>query len=350
MYVVIVARNELLLDDTSIAFVAAAFAGTTFFSHYLFGRASDYYGRRIFLFIGLFASAVTFLLQIFMFDFWSFLFLRVLTGICIGIFPAALIAYVHESRRRLGGFSSFGAIGWLVGMVLSGIIAQFLFLRSVFILSSIMFIFAFLIALKLPVIKHKPIKVPLFPRKLLKKNLAVYLSVLIRHSGANLMWVFWPLYLQSLGANLLWIGLITAINAGAQAVVMYFIIDKIDCRRSIYIGLFLSGITFLSFAMAQDYKQLIPTQVLLGMSWSFMYVGSIIYLNKYNRARGTAIGLLTSMMNLSSIIGSISALFLITILDDYRLIIICAAVMAFFALIIFAVLIKNDENQLEIRV
>jgi DHA1 family quinolone resistance protein-like MFS transporter len=345
MYIVVVAKNELGLDDTSIAYVAAMFAATTFFSNYLFGRASDYYGRRIFLFIGLSASAVAFLLQIFIFDFWSYLGFRVLTGVCIGIFPAALIAYVHESKRKLGSFSSFGAMGWLVGMIISGVIAQYLFLRSVFLLSSIMFFMAFLISFKLPPIKHKPIRVPLFPKKILKKNLAIYLGVLIRHSGANLMWVFWPLYLQTLGANLLWIGLITAINAISQTVMMYFIIDRIDCKKSIYLGLFLSGATFLSFAFAQNYIQLLPSQIFLGMSWSFMYVGAIIYLNKYNEERGTATGILTSILNLSSLIGSIFAVFLIALFGDYRWIIVCASIMAFTGLVVFSILNRSDDSK-----
>lgn len=347
MFVVVVGRNELGIDDNGIAYVAAIFAASMFFSNYLFGRASDFYGRKMFLLFGLSASAIAFLIQMFMFNFWSYLGFRLLTGICLGIYPAALIAYVHESKGKLGNFSSYGAIGWLIGMIISGIIAQYLFLRSVFILSSLMFILAFLISLRLPPVKHIPIRAPLFPKKLLKKNKAVYLSIMIRHSGANLMWVFWPLFLQSLGANLLWIGIITAINATSQAVIMYFIVDKIDCKKSIYIGLFLSGVTFLSFALAKNYIQLLPTQIFLGMSFAFMYVGAIIYLNKFNEERGTATGLLTSILNLSSIIGSICAVFLIAIFGDYRWIIICAAIMAFSAFVVYAILIKYDKNQCE---
>ena len=349
MYVVLVARNELGIDDNGIAYVAALFAASMIFSNYLFGRASDYYGRRLFLLIGLAISAITFLIQLFMNDFWSYLGFRLLTGISLGIYPGALIAYVHESKRKLGNFSSYGAMGWLVGMISAGILAQYFFLRSVFILSSSMFILAFIIALGLPPIKHTPIKVPLFPKKLLKKNIAIYLSILVRHSGANLMWVFWPLFLQSLGADLLWIGIITAINAISQAIIMYFIVDKIDCRLSIHIGLFLSGATFLSFALAQNYIQLLPTQVFLGMSFAFMYVGAIIYLNKYNVERGTATGLLNSIFNLSSLIGSVFAVLLIAIFGDYRVIIICAAIMAFIGFVVYAILIKSDKNHSKVE-
>ena len=345
MFVVVVAKNELNLDDTSIAIVAAAFAATTFFSNYIFGRASDYYGRRLFLWLGLIICALTFLIQIFMFDFWSYLGIRMLTGVALGIYPAALIAYVHESKGKLGNFSAYGAVGWVVAMMIAGIIAEVFFLRSVFIFSSLLFLISFLISLKLPTLDHKPITVPLFPKNILKKNLAIYLGIMIRHSGANLMWVFWPLYLQSLGADYIWIGIITGINAVSQAMIMYFVVDRIDCKRSIYIGLFLSGITFLSFAIAQDYIQLLPTQIFLGMSFAFMYVGALIYLNQFNIERGTATGILGSILNISAIIGSLFAVFLIAILGEYRWIMVCAAIMAFTGLAVFSILIKKDKNK-----
>lgn len=335
------AREELGIGDTEIAIVAAIFAATMFISSYYFGRASDFYGRRIFLYIGLIACSITFFLQIFIWDFWSYLIFRVLTGICMGIFPAALIAYVHESKRKLGSFSSFGALGWLMGMIVSGVIAYYLFLRSVFIFSSLLFIIAFIIALKLPSIKHIPIEVPLFPKHIIKKNLAVYLGLLIRHSGAHMMWVFWPLYLLSLGANFFWVGIIQSINAVTQFLVMFFISDRIKSDKSILIGLLLSGLTFLSFTLAQDYIQLLPTQVFLGMSWAFMYVGAIRYVNERSEERGTATGILNSVISISSVIGSMLAILIIYLVGDYRWVILAAAAMAFTGLIVFSIFNKK---------
>lgn len=345
IFIVILAKDDLGLSNNAIAYAAAMFAATNFMASYIFGRASDYYGRRIFLYVGLIASSITFLLQIVIWDFWSFLLIRFLTGLCMGIFPAALIAYVHESKRRLGTFISFGALGWLMGMLVSGIIAHYLFLNSVFIFSSILFMLSFLIALKLPPIGHKPIKVPWFPIHIIKRNLAVYLGVLIRHSGAHMMWVFWPLFLQSLGANFLWIGIIQSFNAVTQFGVMYFIADKIKAERSIFIGLLLSGFTFLSFVLAKDYIQLLPTQIFLGMSWAFLFVGSVKYVNENNEERGTANGILYSIISISSVVGSLLAVVLIAIFGDYQWIIICASILAFVGLGIYTVLIRKKHAQ-----
>ncbi|WP_455391427.1 MFS transporter [[Eubacterium] cellulosolvens] len=344
-FIVIVAKSELGIGDTAIAIVAALFSGSQFISSYFFGRASDYYGRRIFLYFGLIACSIAFFLQIFIWDFWSYLVFRVLTGICMGIFPAALIAYVHESKKKLGSFSSYGAMGWLIGMLVSGVIAYYLFLRSVFIFSSILFIISFIIALKLPAIKHKPIKVPLFPKHVIKKNLAIYLGILVRHSGAHMMWVFWPLYLQTLGANLLWVGIIQSYNAVSQFGIMYFISDRIQSSKSVFIGLFISGITFLSFTLAQNHLQLLPSQIFLGMSWAFMYVGAIRYVNEHSKERGTATGILNSVISISSVIGSMLAIFIIYLVGEYRWVILAAAAMAFAGLFIFIIISKKQNEK-----
>ena len=343
-FLIILAKDEIGLSDNAIAIVAAIFAFTNFFSAYFFGRASDFYGRRIFLYIGLASSAIAFFFQIWIWDFWSYLLIRILTGICMGIFPAALIAYVHESKSKLGTFSAYGALGWLVGMLVSGAIGYYFFLRSVFIFSTLMFIIAFVIALKLPPIGHKPIKVAIFPKHIIKKNLGVLTGVLIRHSGAHMMWVFWPLFLYSLGANLLWVGIIQSINAITQFGTMYFIGDKIKSENSIYLGLCLSGFTFLSFTLAQDYLQILPTQILLGMSWSFMYVGALRYINDNNVERGTATGILSSVISISSVVGSIMAVVLIALLGEYRWVIFGASIMAFCGLAMYH-LLKNDNGK-----
>ncbi len=156
-----------------------------------------------------------------------------------------------------------------------------------------------------------------------------------------MMWVFWPLYLLSLGANFFWVGIIQSINAVTQFLVMFFISDKIKSDKSIFIGLLLSGLTFLSFILAQDYIQLLPTQVLLGMSWAFMYVGAIRYVNERSEERGTATGILNSVISFSSIVGSLLAIFIIYIVGDYRWVILAAAAMAFAGLIIFSMLNKK---------
>jgi len=118
-YLSIFARG-LGISDTEIGFMIAFYSLASFLSSFVFGRASDKYGRKLLLLIGLILSTIAFFLQIFAQDFLTLLIIRVSTGFCLGIYPASLIAYVHENKKDLSKFSSFGSLGWAFGSFISG--------------------------------------------------------------------------------------------------------------------------------------------------------------------------------------------------------------------------------------
>jgi len=182
--------------------------------------------------------------------------------------------------------------------------------------------------------KHRSIDVPMFPVKIVKKNLSLYLSILIRQSGAHMIWTFWPLFLRSLGANLFWIGVIPAITSITQFIFMYTLSGRIKYVNSVIAGLILSSVTFFSFTLAADYLQIIPTQFLLGVSWSLMYVGGLRYLMDRNVEKATVSGLFNSVLSLSSIIGPFMATFVITF-GDYRTTMYFASILAFISFLSF---------------
>ena len=336
VYIVIFAR-DLGISDVGIGITVALYSSALFFSSYIFGRASDRYGRKIFIIIGLLAATIAFLLQIFVYDYTSFLLVRTLVGFCVGIYPSALVAYIHEMKKNMGKFASFGSLGWFVGLTIAGIIATYFTIKEIFILSSFFSILAFLTAFTLEPVKYKPIKVPFFPIKILKKNKSVYLSVLIRHTGAYIIWTFWPLYLMSLGANLFWVGIIEAVNSFTQFLVMFIITDRFKSTILFKTGLLFSAITFFTFTLATNFWQILPAQVLLGVSWSFMYVGALRYVTERNVEKATVCGILDSTLSLSSMIGPFLATVLLS-LGDYRLSMYVASSLAFTSFFIFRAL------------
>jgi len=302
--------KELGASNTQIGIIGAVYGFTVFSSSYLFGRASDVYGLKFFLHFGLGVSALTFLLQLlvdpsFVAPFWANPWLlalaRGLAGFSIGIFPAALTAYVYESGDPLGRFSSFGALGWAVGNFTAGLIALY---WGAFVLSSACLLLAFLVSLTMPTISSPRLSVPFFPRSVIKKNWHVYLPYFLRHTGANCIWIIYPLYIADLGGNKFWIGVIYTVNTASQFFVMRFA-DRFRGIALINTGLILSSITFFVFTLAQNFYQLLPIQILLACSWSFLYVGSLLYLMKYNIERATCTGMLSSVINLAVVFGAL---------------------------------------------
>ena len=147
-------------------------------------------------------------------------------------------------------------------------------------------------------------EVPFFPADLIKKNAPVYSAMLIRHTGASMIWVTYPLFLESIGADIAWIGVIYAVNAFGQFFVMN-ILDAYDPALLVAVGLGSSAATFFTFGLVGSYWQIIPAQILLATAWGCLYVGSLRYVMDRNKEKATVSGLLSSTISISGIIGPV---------------------------------------------
>ena len=339
--------KDLGASNTEVGIIGAVYGIALFTSSYIFGRASDVYSRRLFIRLGLAVSALAFFLQVFAdpsspISFWaspSMLALaRGLAGFALGIFPPALTAYVYESKNSMGEFTSFGALGWSVGTFVAGLLAMY---WNAFLLSSASFMLAFLVSLTMPSVKGPSLRVPLFPKKLMVKNWYVYIPYLLRHTGASCIWIIYPLYIASLGGDKFWTGIIYTVNTGSQFVVMRYA-DRLRDRTLLSAGFILSITTFLAFTMAQDFCQLLPAQVLLGSSWSCLYVGSLLYLMKHNVEKATSTGLLSSVISLSGVFGAILG-GVVSQLFEFKATMYIAAVLTTIGFILFRVGIRGVQ-------
>jgi MFS family permease len=326
--------RDLGLSAVEIGLVVAFYSLALFFSSFIFGRASDRTGRKIYLLLGLSSSAASFFSLILAQNFSTLLILTVFVGFCLGIHPASLIAYVHERKSDLSKFSSFGSLGWTFGLLAASGIATYYTINAVFIFGGMLFLLSFLTVFSMDFPKHIALEVPRFPSLVIRTNLSLYLAILIRHSGGTMIWTFWPLFLRDLGADLFWIGIVQTVNAVSQFVFMYTLSRKIKHIPSIIGGLLLSSVTFLSFTFAADFWQILPTQILLGISWALMYVGALRYLTERNVEKATASGLLESVLSLSAVIGPLMATFVIAF-GGYRTIMYLGSALAFLSFLLF---------------
>jgi len=305
--------EDLGSSETLVGIIVAAYALSMFISSYIFGRLADVYSRRLFISLGLALSVVTFSLQTLTDPRFAAPYLanpallaivRALAGFSLGIFPAALTVYVYDSAGPLGRFTSFGALGWAVGTFAAGVIAEATSYYAIFVLASLCFLTAFFLSITMKKVDGPRLKVPFFPKDLLKRNWRVYVPYLLRHTGANFIWVIYPLYIESLGGDMFWIGVIYTVNTATQFIVMLFL-DRFEGEKLMRIGLMLAIITFVSFAFAQNFLHLLPMQVLLACSWASMYVGSLLYLMKHNVEKATSSGILGSVINISQVFGAL---------------------------------------------
>ena len=162
-----------------VSYLAIGYSIALVISSIAFGRFSDLYGRRSYIKLGLILSGLSIPTYLLLTGFWQYLFLRTITGFCMGIYPAALVAYVTDTNKKLGKFSSFGSLGWALGGLFGGALAEFVSLEAVFIGASGSFFVAFLIALSLEPTDVKPVIVPILPVKLMLKNFRVLFAFLL---------------------------------------------------------------------------------------------------------------------------------------------------------------------------
>jgi len=323
--------SDLGANGILIGLIVAAYNSAQLAANYIFGRAADQHGRRLFMRLGLLASGAAFVVQLLAFDPWSLLAVRVLCGFAAGIYPADLLAHAYESKSTLGKITSMGSLGWGLGSFVAGLLAIY---SNVFLFSSLLFFSAFAVTLTIPETEEKRMRVPFFPVAIIRKNLPAYLAMLIRHSGAAGIWVIFPLFLkESLGCTSMQIGIVYFVNLGTQFLVMPYI-DRFDSVKLVMTGLVLSALSFVSFTVASNFWEMLPTQVTLGIAWAALYVGVLKYIMERNVERATSTGLLNSTLSIASITGA----FLggaVAFAWGYHAVMYVAAMMVLFALFLF---------------
>ena len=302
-----------------VGFIVAAYNAFIVFASVIFGRAADVQGVRRILRAGLLLYAVTCLTQPFATGPWLLLASRSLLGFCVGMYPAALLAYAKTADSLMGKFSSWGSLGWALGNALAGVAAEIdpSVYWQVFALASGAWFLAFFFATAAPAEAAGGMRIPLFPRTVIRRNIPVYAMMFIRHTGANMVWGIFPIYLaEVLHLNVLEIGMINAFNPFVQFAVMQRI-DRYGSRTLIVAGLLGSFTTFVLFLVAHDFPSMFATQIVLGFSWATLYVGSLKSITEDNLETGTAGGWFNSVTSLSSIAGPILGGFVAAVSYDH---------------------------------
>ncbi|MGB9635623.1 MAG: MFS transporter [Thermoplasmata archaeon] len=293
--------TELGASGFQLSAIIVSYNLSLFLTSWYFGRVADIKGKKYVILFGLGISIIAGLFHVFINSITVLFAVRIFLGAALGIFPGALIAYAYESGKKLGIYAGFGAAGVAVGSLVVGMIGNY---TQIFIACSVFMLSALALAHTLPStceIKHS---VPLFPKMVIKRGWPAYSGVLIRHVGATAIWTIFPVFLAKIGCTPFQIGFLYTLNTGTQAVSM-FALDKVASTKLLPIGFGLSAITFTSFTFATNFYQMIPTQILLGISWATMYVGALKYINERNEEHATASGLLSSTTSAANILGPV---------------------------------------------
>lgn len=320
--------TDLGASDIIVGIVGAAYGLAYLVSSLFFGWKSDTLGRLVFIRVGLFLSSLAFLSQILAFNLTALIVIRAIVGFTLGISSAALIAHVYESHGNVGKFSSYGSLGWIFGAAAAAILIEY---KLLFILSTALSTAAFIVSLTMNEANRLEKRITPNLLIVMHRNAGVYLAFFFRHLGAAATWVILPLFFTSIGANKSWVGILWGINFVVQFIAMRYV-EKFPERKIFALGQVLSVIVFLGYSVSNNYLQAIPIQVLLGLSWSFLYVGALLIVLHSGEEKGTASGVFFSTINLCGAVGPFAG-GLITHLWGFHAVMIFAAAVTFIGLL-----------------
>ena len=139
-------KEQVQLTDAAISFGMVGFGLASFIGSFLIGRWSDQHGRLPFLRFGLIFSGITLGLHAFIWDFWSYVILRILAGFGMACYIPTIIALARESGYKMARFTSFGSLGWLVGVLVSGLLAELISRQAVFFLAAVLYLIGFVLS------------------------------------------------------------------------------------------------------------------------------------------------------------------------------------------------------------
>jgi DHA1 family multidrug resistance protein-like MFS transporter len=318
--------QERGITDIEIGYLAILFSIFLVISNSISGKIADTVHRRKILLAGLFLSSISIILYIYPTTFTTFALIRIINGITLGLYPSSIFAIASYRKMPFGSLSAFGSFGWSIGVYAVGYIAELYRLELAFILGAIVMMISFLLAYlattgcqELELNSNGNGEISYI--EVIRRNWLIYLTALLRHGTAHAIWIFWPLFLKNdLNLSESQIGIVLAINPIIQAVMMKLVTDRGNPKIMYLVGIIVSALAFYTFTISSNFLEISLTQIILGISWAFFYVGAIRVLeseNKSTNSVGRATGFFNSIMSMSSITGPIIAIVLFSFYQNY---------------------------------
>jgi DHA1 family multidrug resistance protein-like MFS transporter len=291
-----------------VGLVVASFFLAQILSSLYFGKISDTKGKRlIFIQAGFIGCAITFGLHYIADNSTYLLFARLGAGIASGMMVPAMLAYTYESgkdKSRVASVISFHALGWLAGIVAAGVANNE---KTIFLASAVMFLAGLAFSARL---RDYTAKEPsIATKKVISKNKYLFLSLLLRHTGATAVWTILPLVLtQTLGAKLYEVSMVYVANTATAFVLMNLMASKITTKNitKYKIGIGLTVFVFLGMSVMTEWYMAIPFMGLVGATWAFLYIGGSIHLME-NNPKSTSTGIFNSTISIANVIGPVIA-------------------------------------------
>ncbi len=309
--------REFGLTGTEIGLINSISALAAIFSGPLWGMLSDRIRNpRLVLTISAFGGAAALLIL----STASSLAGIVLVTAFYSIFISAIIPLTDSVNLRILGSQSdrygqqrmWGSLGYIISSSLSGFILQKTGLHALFFGSAACLV---LMLPGLAILRTPPAPPQAAPWRGLRqfirqRNWLVFAgSFLVIGVIMNAMNTFLGIYIKELSGGEALIGNAAALGALVEMPFMYFsfyLLRRLGSRVLFNTGIVFYGLRMLLYAFIPSADWILPIALLNGFSFAFLWIGSVSFSSEMapENLKATAQGALTSLMSLSSVIGS----------------------------------------------
>ncbi|PCN50822.1 hypothetical protein B6U99_02370 [Candidatus Geothermarchaeota archaeon ex4572_27] len=240
--------------------------------------------------------------------------------------------------RGIGIVNTVGSAGFLSASVLGGFLVDIYGYHSLFVISAVIpaLSTAILAAAGGGTVIREPHAIRLSDVRRLGRVLAVmYVLLFMRQLGAAGVWSLFSLFIYSLGGDNVAVGLAYALNTMTQVLVFERMSRFAEGRGLVVFeaGLLLSSLVFVGYYLASSPSEVLPVQVVLGVSWAALYSGITVYVVESvpQEVRATGLGLIGATLAMGWVLGSAIGGAVADMYQSYKVYILAAALLSFTA-------------------
>jgi len=312
--------EQLGFDRIAIGMVLSSYAVAVLLFSPLWGYFSDRSGRRKpFLILGYLIFSGGSLLLITAQTIPELMAFRFLQGVGFAAHPMLVALFTDhfgsEATRRFGTLSGLEALGWGIGSLTAGFLADQLSIQVAFATAAMWpLVSAALVYGRLPESRPEtrqtsPTPTGAAPPEAFPKKLFfLYGTVFVRMSSAIALWSMLPLYLMMFVENLTQAGAVNAVNMLMQPLFMIWLgkyAEPLGRLRLVMWGIFGTVLTFWLYASAAQVWQILLGQITISLSWAAIVIGMNTYVmaTASKHVRGKAFGYLTSSIMIAMAVG-----------------------------------------------
>lgn len=304
----------------SITFVVSAAVAP------LWGSLADRKGRKLMLLRAAFGMGVVILLQAFVTEAWQLLLLRALMGLTSGYIPNAMALVAAQVPRERSGWAlscvSTGQIGGVIlGPMLGGLLADWVGLRTVFIVTAALLMVSFLVTLFLiketgytPVSKKEKLSGREVFRSLDNPKLMLCLfftTMVIQmcNGSVNPILTLFVRELAPTAVNIAFLSGVIAALPGVSALLaaprLGRLCDRIGTQRILLATMVISLLLFIAMSFVTSTTQLGVLRFLLGFADGAMMpaVQTLLVRHSRDNITGRIFGYNQSFMYLGNVAG-----------------------------------------------